>query len=170
MKSLKRFIRDVPNFPKEGIVFKDISPLLANPVAFRAVITSLAEQWDGKIDAIAALDARGFIFGAALALQMGVPLGLVRKKGKLPGKAVSVSYALEYGAGVVELQEDAFGAADRVLVVDDLLATGGTAAAACQLVERVGAKVAGCAFVVELLELGGRDKLKGFHVTSLLEY
>jgi adenine phosphoribosyltransferase len=170
MKNLKRFIRDIPNFPKEGIMFRDISPLLGNPEAFRAVVDALVKQWGGKIDAIAGLDARGFIFGAALALQMGVPLGLVRKKGKLPGKAVSASYALEYGTAAIELHEDAFSAGARVLVVDDILATGGTAAAACALVEQAGAKVAGCAFVIELSELDGRSKLKGYEVNSLLKY
>lgn len=170
MESLKQFVRDVPDFPKQGIIFKDISPLLGNPQAFRNVTHSFAEYWQGKVDAIAALDARGFIFGGALAVEMGVPLALVRKKGKLPSKSVSISYSLEYGESVLELHEDAFSPGMRVLIVDDLLATGGTAAAAHALVKRTGASVIGYAFVIELLLLGGRSKLGDSEVNSLITY
>lgn len=170
MLNLESYIRNIPNFPKEGIQFKDISPLLGNPEAFRVVVSSIAGHWDGKIDAIAALDARGFVFGSALAFQMGLPLTMVRKRGKLPGAVHSVSYGLEYGEDVFELQEDAFDAGARVLVVDDLLATGGSAAAAASLVEMAGGVVAGCAFVVELVGLDGRAKLPACPVQSFLEY
>lgn len=170
MTTLKAYVRDVPDFPKRGIVFKDIAPLLANPAAFAGVIEELAKRWDGKIDAIAALDARGFLFGGALAARMQVPLGMVRKKGKLPRAAFQMAYGLEYGEAVVEMQDEAFAHGARVLVLDDLLATGGTAAAACALVKKVGATVAGCAFIIELAELDGRAKLGGYVIDSLLTY
>ena len=170
MESLKQLVRDVPNFPKQGIMFKDISPLLGNPDAFRTVIHSFAKYWQGKIDAIAALDARGFIFGGALAVEMSVPLALVRKKGKLPSKSVSISYSLEYGENVLELHEDAFSPGMRVLIVDDLLATGGTAAAAQALVQQTGASVVGYAFVIELMFLDGRSRLGDIEVNSLIMY
>lgn len=170
MKSLKSFVRIVPDFPKTGISFKDISPLLADASAFNRVIKTIAKHWDGKIDAIAALDARGFVFGSALALHMNLPVGMVRKQGKLPGETYQVSYGLEYGQDVLEIQVDAFQPGARVLVIDDLLATGGTAAAACSLVEQTGATVAGCAFVIELLGLGGCDALVGYDIDSLITY
>ncbi|KND51415.1 MAG: adenine phosphoribosyltransferase [Parcubacteria bacterium C7867-001] len=170
MTNFKAHVRDVPDFPKCGIVFKDIAPLLANPTAFQGVIEELANRWDGKVDAIAALDARGFLFGGALAARLQIPLGMVRKKGKLPRAAFQVAYGLEYGEDVVEMQEEAFAAGARVLVLDDLLATGGTAAAACTLVKKVGATVAGCAFIIELTELNGRAKLGEYRIDSLMTY
>lgn len=170
MEHLKRLIADIHDFPKKGIMFKDISPLLGNAVAFRKVIDSLAEHWHSRIDGILALDARGFIFGSALAFRLGVPLTLARKEGKLPGNTVRVPYGLEYGSDVLEVQTDSFLEGARILVVDDLLATGGTAEAACALVHKVGAKVAGCAFVIELSELDGRKKLGGHEVHSLITY
>ena len=170
MEHLKQYLRDITDFPKKGIVFKDISPLLGTPQAFHEVIDSLATYWNSRIDGILALDARGFIFGSALAYKLGVPLKLARKKGKLPGNTMRVSYGLEYGADVLEVQEDSFQGGVRVLIVDDLLATGGTAKAACTLVEVLGATVAGCAFVIELSELDGRMKLEGYEVQSLITY
>lgn len=168
--NLDRYIRDVPNFPKEGIVFKDITPLLHSPEAFKEVIDQLANQWSGKIDIVAGLDARGFIFGAALAMKLGLPFLMIRKKGKLPGKVESISYGLEYGTDVIEVSVDSLPEGKTVLVVDDLLATGGTAKAAASLVEKVGFAVAGFAFVVELTDLQGRQKLGEKEVTSILSY
>lgn len=170
MKDLAAHVGIVPDFPKAGISFKDISPLLREPAQFARVIKEFKGRWDGKIDAIAALDARGFIFGSALAYEMQLPLVMVRKKGKLPGSAYQASYGLEYGEDVLEVQVNAFAAGARVLVIDDLLATGGTAAAACSLIEKAGAQIAGCAFVIELLELGGRNALAQYDVDSLIEY
>lgn len=170
MENLRSYIRDIPDFPKKGILFRDISPLLGNPKAFQSVIAELAARWDGKADAIAVLDARGFIFGSPLALQLGLPLALVRKKGKLPFKSYQVSYGLEYGEDTLELHQDAFAPGARVLIVDDLLATGGTAAAAAELIEKTGAVVAGCAFVIELSGLEGRQKLGDYPIDSLLTY
>lgn len=170
MEQLKAFIRVVPDFPKPGISFKDVSPLLARPAALKSVIAAFAENWSEKVDAIAALDARGFIFGSALALALDVPFVMIRKKGKLPGPTHEVSYGLEYGSDIIEVARDAFRPQARVLVVDDLLATGGTASAACSLVEQAGAIVAGLAFVVELSDLGGRKKLEGHLIDSLIVY
>jgi adenine phosphoribosyltransferase len=170
MEHFTKHIRTVMDFPKTGIAFKDIAPLLANPGAFKEAVAAIAEEWDGKIDAIAALDARGFLFGGALALQMGLPVVMIRKKGKLPGACLETQYALEYGEAVIEVQEDAFIPGARVLVVDDLLATGGTAAAACALIEQAGAKIAGCAFVIELTGLGGRDALAAYDIQALVAY
>jgi adenine phosphoribosyltransferase len=167
---LKSFINDIVDFPKAGIVFKDISPLLRAPAALAQTIELFRREWEGKIDAIAALDARGFIFGSILAYAMGLPLVMLRKKGKLPGKTHGVVYDLEYGSAELEVQLDALGCNARVLVVDDLLATGGTAVAACELIEKAGAKVAGCAFVIELDGLGGREALAGKNLQSLVVY
>lgn len=167
---LRSFIRDVSDFPKPGITFKDISPLLRSPEAFAMSIEIMRAKWDGRIDAIAALDARGFLFGAVLASSMRLPLSMLRKKGKLPGETVGVSYDLEYGSAELEVQVDAFTPGARVLIVDDLLATGGTACAACSLVERSGANVAGCVFVIELPVLGGREVLGAYTVQSLITY
>lgn len=168
--SLKQFITDVPDFPSKGIVFKDISPLLKNPVAFANAIGQMHNQWFDKIDVIAVLDARGFLFGAPLAYSLGVPLVMLRKKGKLPGETVSVAYDLEYGNAELEVQAGAFEFGSHVLVVDDLLATGGTAAAACKLVEKFGAIVRGCAFIAELSALNGRKLLEGREVHALAIY
>jgi adenine phosphoribosyltransferase len=170
MEHLKKFIADVPDFPKEGVLFKDVTPLLGNPKAFMEVTTTFAAKWDGKADAVAALDARGFLFGGALALVMGVPLVMIRKKGKLPGKTHAVTYDLEYGTDTLEVRDGAFEKSARVLIVDDLLATGGTAAAAGALVEKTGATVAGLAFVIELTELGGRNKLGDYPIHALIHY
>ncbi|MBI4992244.1 MAG: adenine phosphoribosyltransferase [Candidatus Harrisonbacteria bacterium] len=168
--NLKEYIRDVPDFPRKGILFRDITSLLEQPEAFREVIREMSTKWRDKIDVITALDARGFIFGGALSVELGVPLVLARKKGKLPGKTVSVSYGLEYGTDTLEMHADSLTSGMRVLVVDDLLATGGTASAACSLIEKLGAEVAGCAFVIELEGLGGRENLSKYQIQSLVRY
>ena len=167
---LKDYIRDVADFPKKGISFKDISPMLKEPQVLRKAVKRIGSQWDGQIDAIAALDARGFIFGGMLAFDMDLPLVMLRKIGKLPGATIRVSYDLEYGSAILEAGVDAFSKDCRVLVTDDLLATGGTANAACRLVEACGAKVAGYAFVVELEALQGRKILAGRKIQSLVTY
>lgn len=167
---LKSVIAKVPDHPKPGIMFLDITTLLDDPRAFKFTVDRISETWRGKIDAVAGLEARGFIFGAAIAHHLGVSFVPVRKKGKLPPETVSYTYTLEYGEDTIEIKRDAFKKSARVLVVDDLLATGGTAQAASVLVEGVGAKVAGCAFVIELTFLGGRKKLTGREVQSLVQY
>jgi adenine phosphoribosyltransferase len=167
----RSFIVDVPDFPKPGIVFKDITPLLAEPAAFRSAIEQLAERCKGLgADGILAIESRGFIFGTALAQQMGLPLQLVRKRGKLPRQSISVSYELEYGVDHLEVHTDAIRAGGRYLIVDDVIATGGTAAAVASLVAKCGASVAACVFLLELTFLRGRDKLHGAEVVSLVAY
>jgi adenine phosphoribosyltransferase len=169
--NLKTYIRDVEDFPKPGISFKDISPLLGDLYGFQESVDQLQEQWsDIEIDAIAAFDARGFLFGAPLALAMKVPLVPIRKQGKLPYETISESYGLEYGTDVVEMQVDAIKRGDSVLLLDDLLATGGTARAGAKLVEKLGGVVVGCGFVLELEGLPGRDALAGYDVRSLVKY
>ncbi|HEX5053658.1 MAG TPA: adenine phosphoribosyltransferase [Planctomycetota bacterium] len=165
---LARFLRDVPDFPKPGILFKDITPLLANPAAMQHAIDRFAGLDLGRIDKVAAVESRGFLFGAPLALRLGVGFVPVRKPGKLPWKTNRVEYVLEYGTDAVEIHEDAVQRGERVLMVDDLLATGGTMGAACQLVEACGGEVAGCAFVVELCFLGGRKRLGDHRIESLI--
>lgn len=161
-------IRDVPDFPKPGIVFKDITPMLADGEAFGACIDQLARRYrDNPPDAFVAIESRGFIFGAPLAHALGRGLVIVRKPGKLPADTIAETYELEYGTDTLELHADALAAGARVVILDDLLATGGTAAAACRLVERAGATVQECAFVVELGFLAGRTKLT-WPVHSLL--
>lgn len=168
--NLRNFIQAIHNFPKEGIVFRDVSPLLKHPAAFASAINQMSEEWEGRIDAIAALDARGFIFGGPLAIKMGLPIVMLRKKGKLPGDTISVSYDLEYGSATLEVQRGSFEKGSRVLIIDDLLATGGTARAACELVNVSGAQVSGCAFVVELGGLEGRKLLGGHPIQALVSY
>ena len=168
---LTAHIRAVPDFPKPGILFRDITPLLAEPAAFAAAIDQLATPWlAGEIDAVAAVEARGFLFAAPLALRLGVGLIPVRKPGKLPAETVSYSYDLEYGSDTLEMHRGIIKDAARVLVVDDVLATGGTAEACVKLLESSGATVAGCAFLVELEGLGGRDRLGGHRVETVLTY
>ena len=168
---LNRYIRDIPDFPKPGILFKDITPLLADPDAFEYAISKLAAHYStAKIDAIAAVEARGFLFAAPLALQLRVPLIPLRKPGKLPYRTYSLKYELEYGEAELHMHIDGIAEGAGVLMVDDLLATGGTMSAGCQLVEQAGGKVLGCAFLVELAFLGGRGKLGGHEVYSLMAY
>ncbi|MEW5768054.1 MAG: adenine phosphoribosyltransferase [bacterium] len=171
MLDLKDFIRDIPDFPKEGILFKDITPLWQNPAAFRQAIDMLVDRFkDEKIEMIVGAEARGFIIGGALAYRLGTGLIPVRKPGKLPYKTISASYALEYGTDSLEMHVDALSRGQRVLILDDLLATGGTAKALVELVEKAKAKVAAIAFLIELTFLYGRDKLEGYEVFSLMQY
>lgn len=157
---LSQTIRDIPDFPKPGILFKDITPVLRDPAAFRAFIELLKERFASeRLDAIVAVDARGFLFGGALAYELGVGLVPVRKQGKLPFETRSVSYDLEYGSATVEIHTDALRPGERVLVLDDLLATGGTVGAVVQLCRDLGASVVACAFLLELSFLNGRGKL-----------
>ncbi len=171
MPDLRRLIRDVPDFPKPGIVFKDITPLLRDPKGLSAAVEGLGEPVKGrKVDAIVAVESRGFIFGAALAARLGVGFVPVRKPRKLPWKTRSASYELEYGSDAIEIHEDALRSGESVLLVDDLLATGGTMEACVRLVRSLGAKVEACSFVVELGFLQGRERLKGTPVHSLIRY
>ena len=164
-------VRAVPDFPKPGILFRDITPLLADPKAFHMVIDALVEQFIGQdVDAIVAIDSRGFIFGAPLASRLNTSFVPARKPGKLPAETVSVAYALEYGQGSLEMHKDALSAGDRVVVIDDLLATGGTAAATGELVVSQGAEVIAYAFVIELDGLEGRAKLEPAPIVSLLHF
>jgi len=168
---LKRYIRNIPDWPKKGILFRDITPLLADPGAFEAAVEALcAEFTEAGIEYVAAVEARGFIFGAAVAAKLGAGFVPIRKKGKLPWQTESVSYDLEYGTDTLEVHRDAIGSQAKVLMVDDLLATGGTMAAACRLIEKIGGQVAGIAFLIELLSLRGREKITGYKVTSIVSY
>jgi adenine phosphoribosyltransferase len=170
-KTLKKAIIDVPDFPKPGIIFKDITGIFKDKKVFKALINFLHKRYKGKkIDAIVAIESRGYIFGAPLAYKLGVPLIPARKPGKLPRAVYKAEYALEYGTDALEIHKDALGKGDRVLVLDDLLATGGTAGAAIKLVETAGASVAELAFVIELDFLKGREKLKGYKVFSIVHY
>ena len=164
-------IRSVPDFPIEGILFYDITTLLKNPVALRETIDRLvAEYQDKQIDIVVGMESRGFIFGMPLAYQLGVGFVPIRKPGKLPAEKISESYTLEYGLNTLEIHRDAVQPGQRVLIVDDLLATGGTAKASCNLVEKLGGTIVGLAFVIELNFLNGRSKLANHEVFSLLQY
>ena len=168
---LKRHIRDIPDFPRPGILFRDITPLLAHPPALRRAVDALAERFaDVRYDLIVGIESRGFVFSAALAYSRGVPLVPMRKRGKLPFAVVSESYDLEYGSDALEIHADAIAPGARALIVDDLLATGGTLSAAVRLTERVGGTVAGVGVVIELSDLRGRDALAGRAVESLVIY
>ena len=169
MDDLTRYIRDVPDFPRVGIVFKDITPLLNDAQAFACAVESMSQRAP-RPGGIVAIESRGFVFGAALALRWQVPLVLARKFGKLPGKTVRQVYSLEYGDDTLELHADALRPGQEVLVIDDLLATGGTALATARLVEQLQAKVLGMIFLIELTGLGGRERLKGYSVEALLQY
>jgi adenine phosphoribosyltransferase len=169
--ALRAAIRDVPDFPKKGIVFKDITTLLKDPALFRRTIDLLAVLCgDRPVDKVVAIESRGFILGGVLASRLGAGFVPVRKPGKLPAKALRASYALEYGTDTLEIHEDALGRDERVLIVDDVIATGGTAHAVGELVDRLGAKVVAYAFLVELSFLNGREKLAGREVRSLIRY
>jgi adenine phosphoribosyltransferase len=170
-EDLRQLIRDVPDFPKPGIVFKDIMPLLADPKALRETVDLLADWIEPrKPDLILGAEARGFITGGALACRLGCGFVAARKPGKLPWRTVSAKYALEYGFDVLELHADAIGPGQRVIVHDDLLATGGTAKAKCELVEQLGGEVAGVAFIISLEFLNGRDRLGEYDVFSVIQY
>jgi adenine phosphoribosyltransferase len=168
---LKKYIRTIPDWPKMGILFYDIMPLLADKNAFAALIEKISEKYKNKdFDYVVGIDARGFIVGAAVAFEINAGFVPIRKKGKLPFKTESVTYDLEYGQGVLEIQADAIRKNSKILVVDDLLATGGTMAAACQLIEKLGGKIEGIAFLMELKELAGRKKIEKYKVSVELEY
>jgi adenine phosphoribosyltransferase len=168
---LYAYIRDIPDFPKPGILFRDITPLLASPAAFRTAVVGLANPFrKSKIDVVAAAEARGFIFAAPIALELNAALVPIRKPGKLPFSTISHSYELEYGSDTLEIHTDAIPAGAKVLVVDDLLATGGTVEACCKLVEKAGGKVVACAFVIELSEFGGRQKVAQYETVTLVRY
>ncbi len=168
---ISQFIRTVPDFPKTGIQFKDVTTLLQNGPAFKYIIDGWKDRYlDKKIDAIVGADARGFIFASALAYALELPLALVRKKGKLPHTTISESYELEYGTDTLEMHIDALNKGDRVILVDDLLATGGTMSAAVKLIEKLGAEVVEITCVVELPLLKGREKLAGHAIHTLVEY
>ncbi len=168
---LRSLIRDIPDFPKPGINFKDITPLLADAGALADAVARLAEYARPlQVDYVVAAEARGFLLGPALALELGAGFALARKPGKLPYETVSAEYLLEYGEEMLELHTDAVAAGRRVLVHDDLLATGGTAATLCDLVEQLGGDVVGCGFLIELAFLGGRERLAGHDVHALLTY
>jgi len=168
---LKKLIREVPDFPKKGIVFYDITTLLKDKVGFATLVDRLSEHYVGhEIDLVLGMEARGFIFAPALAYRLNAGFVPVRKVGKLPAETVRFDYALEYGTNSLEMHKDAIQKGQRVLIVDDLLATGGTAEATAKLAETLGAKIAGLGFVVELDFLHGREKLKGYDVMSLLHY
>ena len=168
---LKPYIRAIPDFPVPGILFRDITPLLKHPPAFNYVIERFAERFENHaIDVIVGIEARGFLFGAPLAHRLGKPFVPARKEGKLPAETLTASYALEYGTNVVQVHKDGIGAGQRVLIVDDLLATGGTLAAAAQLVEEAGGRVEGVALVIELTELDGRSRLKRYDITALVQF
>ena len=171
MDRLRNKIRDIVDFPKPGIIFKDITPLVGDPATLRLSVHQLIHPFLGRnINAVAGMEARGFVFGSLVAWELGLPFIPLRKPGKLPYNVQSVSYDLEYGSATLEAHVDAFSPNDRVLVIDDLLATGGTAMASCELIEKLGAKVEACAFVVELDFLEGRERLGNYEVYSLLHY
>lgn len=171
MNDLKKLIREVPDYPKPGILFYDLTTLLKDKEGFRTLIDRLCAHYNGHtIDIVAGIEARGFIFGPALAYRLSAGFVPVRKPKKLPAKTASISYALEYGTDTLEIHEDAIKPGQRVLICDDLLATGGTASATSKLVEKLGGKIEGAAFAVELTFLKGRSKLNGYDVFSLIQY
>ena len=168
---LADYIREVPDFPKPGILFRDITPLLAAPAAFGRAIREMAQPFrEAKIDVVAAAEARGFIFAGPLALEFGAALVPIRKPGKLPHKTISLTYQLEYGTDTLQIHADAIAPQNKVLIVDDLLATGGTVEACCRMVEQAGGRVAGCVFLIELVALGGAKRIAQYKTVSLIKY
>lgn len=173
VKTVKDYIRTIPDFPHAGIMFRDVTTLFADPRGFRMSVDQLVHPYVGtRIDKVVGLEARGFILGGAIAHQLSVGFVPIRKAGKLPGPTLSQDYTLEYGEAVMEVHDDAIAAGEKVLVVDDLLATGGTAEAGIKLIEKLGGDIVGCAFVIDLPELGGRAKLEalGMEVHALCEF
>jgi adenine phosphoribosyltransferase len=170
-QTIKELIRDVPDFPMDGVLFYDITPVLQNPRAFREVVLIMAEKVHNmKPDVIVGVESRGFVLGAPVALELGLGFVPVRKMGKLPAETVRAEYSLEYGTNIVEMHKDAIEPGQRVVIVDDLLATGGTAAASTQLIEELGGTVAGLVFLVELSFLNGRDRLRGYQIETIVGY
>jgi adenine phosphoribosyltransferase len=168
---LQGYIRSIPDWPKKGILFRDITPLLAEPKAFSAAVDALCAGFtEQNVDYVAAVEARGFIFGAAVAERLGAGFVPIRKKGKLPFKTETITYDLEYGTDTLQVHSDAVGGEAKVLMVDDLLATGGTMAAACKLIEKIGGQIVGITFLIELGDLAGRTKLGGYKISSVLTY
>ncbi|HHW84027.1 MAG TPA: adenine phosphoribosyltransferase [Actinomycetales bacterium] len=163
-------LREIPDYPDEGVLFRDITPLLANGPAFAEVIHTIARHYEGRVDAVAGLESRGFILAAPIAVEMGVGMITMRKAGKLPPPVIGVDYALEYGSARLEVRPDTIHEGQRVLIIDDVLATGGTALAAIELVEQSGGSVTGVVVLMELLGLGGRPKLEGYDVETMLAY
>ena len=171
MDDLKSLIREIPDFPKPGILFYDITTLLEDPLGLHKTIDRFAWLFSGlRIDKVVGIESRGFMFGPILAYRLNVGFVPVRKPGKLPGATISATYELEYGSDTLEMHEDGIGLGEQVLIVDDLIATGGTAAAAGKLVEKAGGKVAGYGFIIELTDLDGRRQLEGYDVESLIQY
>ena len=170
IEEIKKLIRNVPDFPKPGIMFRDFTPLIADARGFAAVVDQLAQPYLGKVDVVLGIESRGFIIGAPMAYRLGVGFAIARKPGKLPSNTVDQAYDLEYGSASLQMHQDALEGLGRVLLVDDLLATGGTAAAALQLVQKIGGNVIGCAFVVELDALKGRERLAPVNCFSLVHY
>jgi len=170
-KDLKKHIRSIPDFPKKGIVFRDITTLLLKGDALREAVDALAEQFAGeRIDKVVGIEARGFILGGAVACKLGAGFVPVRKRGKLPAETIEKTYELEYGTDTLAMHRDAIKPGQRVLMIDDLLATGGTMAASCEMVEELGGKVVACAFLIELSFLNGREKLKRHRIVALIDY
>lgn len=168
--NLNDFIRSIPDFPKPGILFRDITPLLKSPLAFRQAVRRLAEPFrNAAINLVAAAEARGFLFAGPVALELGVGMVPIRKPGKLPWQTLSYTYQLEYGTDTLQMHADAVSPGDRVLVIDDLLATGGTVEACCRMIEQAGGIVAGCAFAIELQSLGGRNRLQSYPLVTLVQ-
>ncbi len=168
---LKQYIRSIPDWPQKGILFRDITPLLADAKALAAATDALCADFkDTGIEYVAAVEARGFIFGTAVAEKLGAGFVPIRKKGKLPWKTETITYDLEYGTDTLEVHADAINSGAKILMIDDLLATGGTMAAGCKLIEKIGGQVAAIAFVIELTELAGRGKLAGYNIKTLISY
>ena len=171
MEELRRLIRDIPDFPKKGIIFKDITPLLADKDGFRAAIEVLSNRYMGsEVDKVVCVESRGFVIGAPMALKLGVGLAIVRKPGKLPHKTVETTYQLEYGTDTLTMHQDAISPGERVLIVDDVLATGGTAKATIDLVKKLRGEIIGLAFLIELTFLKGRDRLSGYELYAPIKY
>lgn len=168
---LKKYIRDIPDFPEKGVMFRDVTTLLKEPEPMRYVIDTIVDRYkDHRVDKLVSVEARGFIFGGVIAYRLNCGFVPVRKPGKLPAETVSMDYTLEYGTNTIEIHKDAIAPEERVLVFDDVLATGGTVKATCALIEKLGGTVIGCAFVGDLTYLGGSAKLSGYEVFSLIQY
>jgi adenine phosphoribosyltransferase len=169
--NLKETVRSIPGWPMEGVIFRDLTTLMKDPAALRTSCDILVDRYqEQKIDKVVGIDARGFVFGAVLAYRLGVGFIPVRKKGKLPAESIEVSYSLEYGSGTLEIHKDSFTPGERVVIVDDLIATGGTIGAAVKLVENLGAEIIECAFLIELPDLKGRQQLNGHKIYAMMEF